>query len=172
MKAFGLIRKELVMILERDVLPATLPKFPTARRMVLGKNDPMLVPLVQAFEVVEQQQRVFTHGCDHLFIGYSAAAYFHSSEIKTNSWTTEAKKMRGSMPPRCNEREVKKVLERAGFENKDPLYDDGRMLVKEGHLGLKAESRRCTRGHLDPTDWRKWPCNMRDVGLKRLVLSM
>ena len=86
-------------------------------------NNPMLVPSVQ--EVVEQPQRVFTQGWDPLFVEYSAAAYLYSKEIKINSWTTEAKKMRGSMPPMCDVRQVSKVLERAGFENKDPVCDDG-----------------------------------------------
>ena len=47
---------------------------------------------------------------------YTAAAYFHSSEIKIKSWTTEAKKIRVSMPPSWDVRVVNKVLERAGFE--------------------------------------------------------
>ena len=49
------------------------------------------------------------------------------------------------MPPRC---EVNKVLERSGFENKTPIYDGGRIIVEERHLGLKAESRCSTRKHL------------------------
>ena len=49
--------------------------------------------------------------------------------------------MRGSMPPRIDVREVKRVLERAGFENKDPLHDDSRIIVEEGHLALNAELR-------------------------------
>ena len=34
--------------------------------------------------------------------------------------------MRGSIPPMCDVLEVKTVLEKVGFENKDPLYDNGR----------------------------------------------
>ena len=49
--------------------------------------------------------------------------------------------MRGSMQPRCDVREVKKALEEADLENKDPIYDDGRIIVEERHLGLKAEPR-------------------------------
>ena len=67
---------------------------------------------------------MFTQGWDTLFVGYSAAAYFYSIEIKINSWTTEAKKMRGSMHPRCDVRELDRVLERAVFGNKDTIYDD------------------------------------------------
>ena len=86
------------MILEQDVLPATLPDFATVRRVTLAMNNLMLVPSVQVRKVVERQQRVFTQGWDPLFIGYFA--YFHSSEIKINSWMNEAKKMRELMPPR------------------------------------------------------------------------
>ena len=84
-KSFPLMRRELEAILERCVLPATIPGFPTIRRMTLGMNSPMLVPSVQAREVVERQQRGFTHGRDPLFIGYAAATYFHKSEIRLNS---------------------------------------------------------------------------------------
>ena len=111
-------------ILERDVLPATIPEFSTVRLMTLGMNSLLLVPSVQARKVVERQQRVFTHGWDPLFIGYSAATYFHKCEIKLNSWTTGAKKMRASMPPRYDVREMKRVLERAGFEDDSHIYDD------------------------------------------------
>ena len=34
-----------------------------------------------------------------------------------------------------------------GFESKDPLYDDGRVILEEGNLDLKAESRCITRKH-------------------------
>ena len=93
MEAFDLMRKKLEMILDRDVLPATLSKSPTVSRMTFGMNNSLLVPSKQAREVVEQQQRVLTQGWDPLFVGYSAAAYFNLSEIKISSWTTEAKKM-------------------------------------------------------------------------------
>ena len=129
------------MILELDVLPAPLSEVPTARRMTLRMNKPMLMPSVEAREVEEQQQKLLTLGWDPLFVGYSAAAYFHSSEFKKKSWTTEAKKMICSMPPRCHVREVSKVLQRAWFEKKYSIYDDGRIIVEEGHLSLIAESR-------------------------------
>ena len=57
----------------------------------------------------------FTAGWDPLFIGYTAAVYFHTCDIKINSWTTQAKKMRGSMPPNC---EVRGIL-RTGGEHDD-----------------------------------------------------
>ena len=92
--------------------------------MTLGLNSPLLVPSIQAREAVEGEQEMFTQGWNPLFVGYSAAVYFHTCEIKIKSWTTEAKKMRGSMLPMCDVREVKRVLERAGFEINDPVYDD------------------------------------------------
>ena len=90
----------------------------------------MMVPSIQARDTVDREQKVFTDGCDPLFIGYSAGVYLQTCETKINSWTTEANKMRGPMPPKYEVREVNKVLERAGFENKEPLYDSGRMIVK------------------------------------------
>ena len=71
------------------------------------------------------------NGWDSLFIGYSAAVYFHTCEIKLNSWTTQAKKMRGSMALKFEVRDVFRTLEEAGLENKLPIYDDGRMIVEE-----------------------------------------
>ena len=47
-------------------------------------------------------------------------------------------------------RDVNSVLERAGFENEDTVYDDRRVIVKEGHLVLKVESKCSTRKHLAP----------------------
>ena len=52
--------------------------------------------------------------------------------------------------PRCDVRAVKKKLEKAAFEKRDPEYDDGRIIKEEGQLGLKAESRCSTRKHLAP----------------------
>ena len=56
--------------------------------------------------------------------------------------------MRGSMPPKFEVREVIKVLEKAGFESKEPIHVSGRMIVEEGHLALKDEMRFSTRRHL------------------------
>ena len=113
---FDLVRHELGMIIERDVLSAPLSDFITARRMSMGMNKPMLMPSVQSREVVEQQQKLFMQGCDTLFVEYTAAAHFHSSEVKINCWTTAAKKIRGSIPPRCHVLEVSKMLQRSLFE--------------------------------------------------------
>ena len=63
-EAFDLIRKELEMILEKELLTAIIPELPTVRRMTMTMNSPMLVPSAQAREVVKRQQRAFTQGWD------------------------------------------------------------------------------------------------------------
>ena len=40
------------------------------------------------------------------------------------------------------------TLEKAGSENKLPIYDDGRMIVEEGHLALNDDMKFSTRKHL------------------------
>ena len=137
--SFEFTKKELETILERDVLPAAIAEFPTVRRMTMGMNSPLVVPSLYARATVERQQREFTNGWDPLFIGYSAAVYFHTCRIKINSWTSQAKKMRGSMTPKFEVQDVLRTLEEAGLENKLPIYDDGRMIVEEGHLALKDD---------------------------------
>ena len=47
----------------------------------------------------------------------------------------------------CDVRYVNNVLEKVGFESKDPLYDDGRVILEEGNLDLKVQSRCSTRKH-------------------------
>ena len=129
---FELVKRELEAILEKEVLPTSIPEFPTVRRMTLGMNSSLVVPSLFARAAAEEQQREFTDGWDPLFIGYTAAVYFHNSDIKINSWTTQAKKMRGSMPPKFEVREVLRTLERAGLENMLPVWDDVRMIMEEG----------------------------------------
>ena len=97
-KSFEFTKKELETILERDVFPAAVPEVPTVRKMTLGMNSPLVVPSLHARATVEKQQRGFTKGWVPLFIGYSAALYFQTCEIKISSLTTQAKKMRGPMP--------------------------------------------------------------------------
>ena len=80
-----------------------------------------------------------------MFIGYSAAGYFHTCEIKIKSWTKQAKKMRGSMSPKFEVRDVLRTLEEAGLENKLPIYDDGRMIVEKGHMALEEDMKFATR---------------------------
>ena len=131
-------------------MPTTIPEFPTVRRMTLGMNSSLVVPSMFARAAAEGQQREFTDGWDPLFIGYTAAVYFHTCDIKINSWTTQAKKMRGSLPPKFEIREVLRKLERADLENMLPVWDDGRMIVEEGHIALKDEMKFATRRYRAP----------------------
>ena len=149
-KSFELVKKELEAILEKEILPTTIPEFPTVRRMTLGMNSSLVVPSLFARAAAEGQQREFTDGWDPLFIGYTAAVYFHTCDIKINSWTTQAKKMRGSLPPKFEIRKVLRKLERAGLENMLPVWDDGRMIVEEGHIALKDEIKFATRRYRAP----------------------
>ena len=143
-KNFELVKRELEAILEKEVLPTTIPEFPTVRRMTLGMNSSLVVLSLFARAAAEGQQREFTDGWDPLIIGYTAAVYFHTCDIKINSWTTQAKKMRGSLPPKFEIREVLRKLERAGLEI------DGRMIVEEGHIALKDEMKFATRRYRAP----------------------
>ena len=138
-RSFELPKKELETILERDFLHTSVPEFPTVRRMTLGMNSPLVVPSLHARVTVERRQREFTDGWVPLFIGYSAAVYFHTCKIKISSWNIQAKKMRVSMPPKFEVRDVLTTLEEAGLENKLPIYDDGRTIVEEGHMALKYD---------------------------------
>ena len=122
------------------MLPSAIPEFPTVRRMTLGMNSPMIVPSLHARATVEQHQKTFTDSWDPLFI--------HTCETKINSWTTQAKKMRDSMPPKYEVRKVLKTLEKAGLDSKLPIYDDGRMIVEEIRLALKDEMKFSTRKYL------------------------
>ena len=126
------------------------PEFPTVRRTTLGMNSLLVVPSPFARAAAEEQQKGFTNGWDPQFIGYTAAVCFHTSEIKINSWTTQAKKMRGSMPPNFEVREVLRTLEQAGLENMMPVWDDGRIIVEEGHNALKDEMKFATRKYRAP----------------------
>ena len=144
------MKRDLEAILEKEILPATIPEFPTVRRMTLGKNSSLVVPSMFARASAERQKREFTDGWDPLFIGYTASVYFHTCDIKINSWTTQANKIRGSMPPKIEVREILKTLDRAGLENKLPVWDDGRMIVQEGHIALKDEMKFATRKYRAP----------------------
>ena len=72
-KSFEVTKKKLEAILEREVLPAAVPEFPTMRRIPLEMNSPLVVTSLHARATVERQQREFTEGWDPLFVGYSAA---------------------------------------------------------------------------------------------------
>ena len=81
-KSVKLIKRELEAIMEKEILPTTIPEFPTVRRMTLGMNSPLVVLSLFARAAAEELQKGFTDGWDALFIGYTAAVYFHTSEIK------------------------------------------------------------------------------------------
>ena len=138
-KSFELVKRELEAILEKEIFPTTVPELSTVRRTTLGMNSSLVVLSLFVRAAAEGQQREFTDGWDPLFIGYTAAVYFHTCDIKINSWTTQAKKMIGSLPPKFEIREILRKLERAGSENMLPVWDDGRMIVAEGHIALKDE---------------------------------
>ena len=110
----------------------------------------MVIPSVHARATGERQQREFTDGWDPLFIGYTAAVFFHTCDIKINSWTTQAKKMQGSMPTKFQVRAVLRTLEEVGLENKLPMHNDGRMIVEEGHIALKGDMKFATRKYRVP----------------------
>ena len=148
--SFELVKKELEMTLEKEILPAVVPEFPTVRRMTLGMNSPLEVPSLDATAAVEKQQREFTDGWDPVFVGYTAAVYFHTCDIKINSWTTQAKKMRGSKPPKFEVRDILRTLDQADLVNMLPVWDDGRTIVEEGHIALKDEMKFATRKYQAP----------------------
>ena len=81
-KSFELVKRELEAILEKEVLPTSIPQFPTVRRMTLGMISSLVVPSLFARAAAEEQQREFIDGWDPLFIDYTAAVYFHTSDIK------------------------------------------------------------------------------------------
>ena len=43
------------------------------------------------------------------------------------------------MPAKFEVRDAFRTLERAGLENKLAVWDDGRMILNEGHIALKAD---------------------------------
>ena len=149
-KSFDLVKRELETTLEKKILPATIPEFPTVRRMTLGINSLLVVPSLFAKATVERQQEEFTDGWDPLFIGCTAAVYFHTCDIKINSWTTQAKKMRGSMPPKLEVRGILRALDQASLEKTLTIWDDGRMIVEEGHIALKDKMKFATRKYRAP----------------------
>ena len=119
--SFDLVKRELETILEREVLPTAVPEFLIIGRMTLGMNILLVVASLHARATVEKQQKEFTDGWDLLFIGFSTAGYFHTCDIKINLWTTQAKKMRGSMPPKFEVHDISRTLEQARLENMLPV---------------------------------------------------
>ena len=54
------------------------------------------------------------------------------------------------MPPKFELREILRTLDRASLENGLPIWDDGRMIVDEGHIALKDEMKFATRKYRAP----------------------
>ena len=139
--SFDLVKRELEMILEREVLPTIVPEFPIARRMTLGMNSSLMVPSLYARAMVEKQQKEFKDGWDLFFIGYTAAVYFYTCDIKIYSWTTQAKRMRGSLPPKFEVRDILRTLDHWANTATPPLASSTR---KNLELPLSGET--CNMG--------------------------
>ena len=56
------MKRELETIMEKEILPATMPEFPIVRRMTLGMNSPLVVPSIMARMTTEEMQKDFTDG--------------------------------------------------------------------------------------------------------------
>ena len=54
------------------------------------------------------------------------------------------------MPPKFEVREILRTPDRAGLENMLPVWEDGRMIVEEGHIALKDEMKFATRKYRAP----------------------
>ena len=54
------------------------------------------------------------------------------------------------MPPKFEVREILRTLDQANLENTLPKWDDGRMIVEEGHIVLKDEMKFGTRKYRAP----------------------
>ena len=58
--------------------------------------------------------------------------------------------MRGSISPKFEVRDILRTLDQADLENMLPVWDDGRMIVEEGHIALKDEMKFATRKYRVP----------------------
>ena len=54
------------------------------------------------------------------------------------------------MPPKFEVREIWRTFDRASLENGSPIWDDGRMIVEEGHIALKDEMKFVTSKYRAP----------------------
>ena len=114
-KSFELVKRELEAIMEKEILPTTIPEFPTVRRKTVRMNSPLVVTSLFTRAAAEELQKGSLMAGIPCSLATLKQFFFHTSEIKINSWTTEAKKMRGSLPPKFEVREVLKTLERGGI---------------------------------------------------------
>ena len=58
--------------------------------------------------------------------------------------------MRGSLPPKFEVRDILRTLDHANLENMLPVWDDGRMIIEEGHIALKYEMKFAIRKYWAP----------------------
>ena len=58
--------------------------------------------------------------------------------------------MRGSQPPGYEVRKVLRALEQEGLENMLPIWEDGRMIMMEGHVALVDDMKFATRKYRAP----------------------
>ena len=54
------------------------------------------------------------------------------------------------MPPKFEVREILRTLDQANLENTSSIWDDGRMIVEEGQIALKDETKFATRKYRAP----------------------
>ena len=54
------------------------------------------------------------------------------------------------MPPKFEVREILRTLDRVSLKNGLPIWDDGRMIVEEGHIALKDEMKFATKKYRAP----------------------
>ena len=54
------------------------------------------------------------------------------------------------MPPKFEVRDILRTLDQANLENMLPVWDDGRLIVEEGHIALKDEMKFATRKYRAP----------------------
>ena len=54
------------------------------------------------------------------------------------------------MPPKFEVRDILRTLDQAELENMLPVWDNGRVIVEEGHIALKDEMRFATRKYRAP----------------------
>ena len=141
--SFELVKKELELTLEKEILPTVVSEFAIIRRMILGMNSPLVIPSLDARASVEKQQREFT---DRLYSSSLLPHVRHQDELTGNT----RKEDEGSMPPNFEARDILRTLEQTDLENKLPVWNDGRMIVEERHLALKDEMKFATRKYRAP----------------------
>ena len=54
------------------------------------------------------------------------------------------------MPPKFEFQDILRTLDQANLENMFPLWDEGRMIIEEGHMAVKDEMKFATRKYRAP----------------------